>query len=54
MSSAVGATVLFFLAVPIVRRLFDVSEITPELAQSFADSTADLLLHGVINQQSPE
>ena len=54
MPSAVGATVLFFLSAPIIRRLFDVPEITPELAQSFADSTADLLLHGVINQQPPE
>jgi AcrR family transcriptional regulator len=47
MPSAVGATVFFFLAEPIVRRLFGVQQITPELADRFAQSTADLLLHGV-------
>ena len=47
MPSAIGATVFFFLAEPIVRRLFGVEEITPELARRFAQATADLLLHGV-------
>jgi AcrR family transcriptional regulator len=47
MPSAVGAAVFFFLAEPVVRRLFGVEEITPELARRFAQSTADLLLHGV-------
>jgi AcrR family transcriptional regulator len=47
MPSAVGAAVFFFLAEPIVRRLFGFDEITPELARRFAQSTADLLLHGV-------
>ncbi|MHC4165029.1 MAG: TetR/AcrR family transcriptional regulator [Planctomycetota bacterium] len=47
MPSAVGAAIFFFLAEPIVRRLFGVQQITPELADRFAQSTADLLLHGV-------
>ena len=52
MPSAVGAAVFFFLAEPIVRRLFGVQEITPELAQRFAQSTADLLLHGVTTRSA--
>ena len=52
MPSAVGATVFFFLAEPIVRRLFGVQEITPELAHRFAQSTADLLLHGVTTRNA--
>ena len=45
--SAVGAALFFFLAAPVVRRLFGVEEITPEMARRFAQSTSDLLLHGV-------
>ena len=39
-------------AEPIVRRLFGVQEITPELAHRFAQSTADLLLHGVTTRNA--
>ena len=52
MPSAVGAAIFFFLAEPIVRRLFGVQEITPELAHRFAQSTADLLLHGVTTKSA--
>jgi AcrR family transcriptional regulator len=52
MPSAVGAALFFFLAEPIVRRLFGVQEITPELAHRFAQSTADLLLHGVTTRNA--
>jgi AcrR family transcriptional regulator len=52
MPSAVGAAIFFFLAEPIVRRLFGVQEITPELAHRFAQSTADLLLHGVTTRSA--
>jgi len=43
----VGACVYFFLAIPVIRRLFDFRGLTPELVERYADSTADLILQGL-------
>jgi hypothetical protein len=37
----------FFLASPLLSRVFDLDGIDADLAQRFADSAAELLLHGV-------
>jgi AcrR family transcriptional regulator len=42
-----GSCLFFFLAAPIMRRLYGVSEITPELAERFADYVLDATLHGI-------
>jgi TetR/AcrR family transcriptional regulator len=51
MPSAIGAMSFFFLAAPVVCRLFKIGAITPELAANFATSSADLLLHGIARQE---
>ncbi len=33
-----------------MRRLYEVAEITPELAERFADHVVDLVLHGIAAQ----
>lgn len=43
-----GSSLFFFLAAPIIRRLYGIDEITPELARRFADHTADVVLHGIL------
>jgi AcrR family transcriptional regulator len=45
-----GSCLFFFLAAPIMRRLYDVTEITPELAERFADYVLDVVLHGIATQ----
>jgi hypothetical protein len=45
--SLIGGCVFFFLAAPVVERLFGLGQITPELAQRLADHTVDVLLHGI-------
>lgn len=42
-----GSCLFFFLAAPIMRRLYEVAEITPELAERFADYVFDVVLHGI-------
>ena len=46
--SMIGACVFFFLSAPVLRRLFGIEEVTPELTQEFARSTAELILHGIV------
>jgi AcrR family transcriptional regulator len=43
----VGACIFFFLAAPIVRRLYGIEEIDAEMAREFADRTAELILYGI-------
>lgn len=43
-----GSSLFFFLAEPILKRLYGVPGITPELAQQFAEHQAELLLNGVL------
>jgi len=45
--SLLGSCVFFFLAEPVMRRLFDLEGISPELAERFADHTAELLFSGL-------
>lgn len=42
-----GMCASFFLAAPVVERLFGLGEIGPQLAERFAESTAELLWRGV-------
>jgi AcrR family transcriptional regulator len=51
--SAIGATIFFFLGTPIIRRMFGIEHVDPELAEQFARSVAELLLHG-ISAAAPE
>ena len=44
--SLLGGCIFFFLASPVIQRLWKV-EITPELARQLADHTVDVLLHGI-------
>ena len=48
----VGACIYFFLAAPLIRRLFGLAEEPSELADAFAESTANLILHGLVGQAS--
>jgi AcrR family transcriptional regulator len=50
--SMVGVCLYFFLAARLVCRLFDLEKITPALADDFAESTADLILHGLLLRTS--
>ena len=43
-----GICIFYFLAAPIQSRLFDDEMLTPERAKRFADSAAELVLHGII------
>jgi AcrR family transcriptional regulator len=45
--SMMGMCIFFFLAAPVVRRLFGLEAITPRLAREFADHAAELVLHGI-------
>jgi len=42
-----GGCLFFFLAQPVITRLFELDRITPELAERLADSTVDTFLHGI-------
>lgn len=42
-----GSSLFFFLMAPVMRRLYGIDEITPELARRFADNTADVVLRGI-------
>lgn len=42
-----GGAIFFFLAQPMLQRLFGIQEITPELAARFADHFVEVALHGV-------
>ena len=44
----VGGCAFFFLAEPVVRKLLAVEEITPAIADAFAESVADVVLNGVV------
>ncbi len=46
--SLLGACIYFFLAAPLIRRLFGLKKLTPELADAFAESTANLILNGLL------
>jgi AcrR family transcriptional regulator len=48
--SFMGSMIFFFLAMPIVRRVFGLRDITPEIAHAFGESTADLTLLGLITR----
>ncbi len=45
--SLLGGCLFFFLASPVIMRLFEFDAITPELAEKLADNTVDVLLHGI-------
>lgn len=42
-----GGCVFFFLASPVIRRLFGLDAITPELAERLVDHTVEVLLRGI-------
>ena len=42
-----GGAIFFFLAQPILERLFGIDEITPELAERFASQFAEVALSGI-------
>jgi AcrR family transcriptional regulator len=42
-----GSSLFFFLMAPVMRRLYGIDEITPEIARRFADQTADVVLRGI-------
>jgi len=44
---ALGGCIFFFLAEPVLRRLFGIVKITPELAERFADHAVEVLLRGI-------
>ncbi len=43
-----GSSLFFFLAEPILKRLYGIPGITPELAQQFAEHQVELLLNGIL------
>ncbi len=43
-----GSSLFFFLAEPIMKRLYGIPEITPEIAQQFAEHQVELLLNGIL------
>jgi AcrR family transcriptional regulator len=45
--SLLGGCLYFFLAAPLMRRLFGIEAISPELADGFADHAADVVLFGI-------
>ena len=42
-----GMCLWFFLAAPVVRRMFDLREITPEHTEEFTRAVSQLVLHGI-------
>ena len=49
-----GSTLFFFLAEPILKRLYGVPGITPEIAQQFAEHQVKLLLNGILKSPNDE
>jgi len=47
MPATIGSTLFYFLAAPLVARLFGLDSVAPERTEEFADSVAELLLHGI-------
>lgn len=45
-----GGAIFFFLAQPMLQRLFGIEEITPELAERFAEHFAETTLRGISTQ----
>ncbi len=45
-----GSALFFFLSAPVMRRLYGIEEITPDLARRFADHTVDVVLRGILSQ----
>jgi AcrR family transcriptional regulator len=48
-----GACIFFFLSSPVVRRLYEIEPIDAEIARDFADSTAEMILHGIVGREAP-
>ncbi len=46
--SMLGICIYFFLAQPLIRRLFGLEKLTPELVHAFGESAAELVLHGIV------
>lgn len=44
--SLLGLCVFFFLSAPVLRRVFELEPLSPDLVEKFADSAVDLVLHG--------
>ncbi|MGI9592479.1 MAG: TetR/AcrR family transcriptional regulator [Myxococcota bacterium] len=49
-----GSSLFFFLAAPVIRRLYGIEEITPELAQRFGEHAADVVLRGILTRPEEE
>jgi AcrR family transcriptional regulator len=49
--SMLGSCIYFFLAAPLVQRLYYQDGITRELYQAFAETTADLMLRGLLAEK---
>jgi AcrR family transcriptional regulator len=45
--SLLGGVIFFFLASPVILKLFELDAITPELAEKLADHTVDVVFHGI-------
>ncbi len=45
-----GSGLFFFLAAPILKQLFGIDEITPELVDRYADFVADMTLNGILTR----
>jgi hypothetical protein len=45
-----GSCLFFFLAAPIMKRVFGLDEITPELAARYADFVVDMNLNGLLTR----
>lgn len=43
-----GSILFFFLAAPVIRRLYGIDEITPEMGRRFADHAVDVVLRGIL------
>jgi len=49
-----GACAFFFLGSPLLRRIYGIEAIDSEVAREFAESTAELILHGILRRaESP-
>jgi AcrR family transcriptional regulator len=50
MPAVTGSMAFFFLAAPVMQRILDLPEITPEICSAYAESASKLLLEGVVGQ----
>jgi len=46
-----GACGFFFLGAAVMRHVYDIESIDTEIAREFAESTAELILHGLVNHE---